>query len=253
MELQLDGQVAVVTGASAGIGRTICRLLAAEGVHVVAVARRASALEELRDEIAATGVGGLTPLAADITLPSTPQAVHDAVVAGPGRIDILVNNAGDSRPVGLGGSDDVWAESMLLNFEAARRLTEALVPLMTAQRSGRVINITATNEPSDTLNAGTPPKAAMHMWAKALSRVVGPDGVTVNAVAPGRIMSEQMVTRLYPTEESRTAFAEQHIPLRRFGETEELANLVVFLASPLAAYITGQVIHVDGGMSRYAF
>jgi 3-oxoacyl-[acyl-carrier protein] reductase len=253
VDLQLDGRTAVVSGASAGIGRTIARLLADEGVRVLAIARREAELEGLRLEVAAGSPGEVIPFAADITATGTPQQAVAEVRARLGTVDILVNNAGDSRPVGLGGSDDVWAESMLLNFEAARRMTEALVPMMVEQRSGRVINITATNEPSDTLNAGTPPKAALHMWAKALSRVVGPDRITVNSVAPGRIMSEQMVTRLYPTEASRDEFARGHIPLGRFGTTEELANLVLFLASPLAGYITGQVIHVDGGMSRYAY
>lgn len=253
MDLRLMGSVAVVTGASAGIGRAITLALVAEGVHVVGVARRKDALDALDAEIGSLGGGELIPVVGDITAAETPRAVHEQVAARFGTLDIIVNNAGDSRPVEIGDADEIWDKSMLLNFDAARRMTEALLPLMVPQRAGRIINITATSEPSDTLNAGTPPKAALHMWAKALSRVVGADGVTVNSVGPGRILSEQMVTRLYPTQESRDAFARQHIPLGRFGEATELADLVVFLASPRAAYITGQVIHVDGGMSRFAY
>lgn len=253
MDYQLNGKVAVVTGASAGIGRAIATLLASEGVRVVGVARREPALLELKAEIEQHGSGDFTPFVGDITATETPKELHDFVQSRMGTVDILVNNAGDSRPVELYAPDQIWHESMFLNFDAARRITEGLLPMMIAQRSGRVLNVTATSEPPNALNAGTPPKAAMHIWAKALSRVVGPHGITVNSIPPGKIISEQIVTRLYPTEESRTEFARQNIPLGKFGEAEDLAHLVVFLASPIAHYITGQVIHVDGGASHYAY
>lgn len=253
MDYQLQGKVAVVTGASAGIGRAIAVLLASEGVRVVGVARREPALLELEAEIARQGAGEFIPFTGDITAEATPKALHDFIKERLGTVDILVNNAGDSRPVELYAPDEIWHESMFLNFDAARRITEGLLPMMIEQTSGRIINVTATSEPPNALNAGTPPKAAMHIWAKALSRVVGPHGITVNSVPPGKIISEQMVTRLFPTEESRTEFAREHIPLGKFGEAEDLAHLVAFLGSPLAHYITGQVIHVDGGASHYAF
>ena len=252
MDYQLDGKIAVVTGASAGIGLAITRLLCSAGVTVIGVARREPLLLRAAEEVSGTGRGELIPFVGDVTRKETPRQLHDFVKDQLGTVHILVNNAGDSRPVELYAPDEIWHESMFLNFDAARRVTEGLLPLMTAQRWGRVLNITATSEPPDALNAGTPPKAAMHIWSKALSRIVGPDGITVNSVAPGKILSEQITTRIHPTEESRSEYARQHIPLGRFGEAEDLAHLVVFLASPLARHITGQVIDVDGGASRFA-
>lgn len=252
MDYQLDGKVAVVTGASAGIGLAITKLLCSAGVTVIGVARRESLLLQAAEDVIGTRGGELIPFAGDITRKETPRQLHDFVRNRLGTVHILVNNAGDSRPVELYARDEIWHESMFLNFDAARRVTEGLLPLMTAQKWGRVLNVTATLEPPDALNAGTPPKAAMNIWGKALSRVVGPDGITVNAVAPGKILSEQILTRIHPTEELRSEYAQQHIPLGKFGETEDVAHLVVFLASPLARHITGQVIDVDGGASRFA-
>lgn len=251
MEYHLQGKVAVVTGASAGIGRSITHLLAQEGVRVVGVARREAALEELRDEVSDLG-GEMIPFAADITAEQTPELLRQFVVEELGSLDILVNNAGDSRPTGVFGEDELWHGSLFLNFDAARRVTQGVIQLMIDKGEGRVLNITATSEPPG-LNAGTPPKAALHSWSKGLSRVVGPEGITVNCIAPGKIMSEQIANRLYPTPEARDEYARANIPLGRFGEAEDLAHLVVFLASPLANYITGQVIDVDGGVRRFSY
>ena len=252
MDLELNGKIAIVTGASAGIGVAITKLLALEGVHVVGVARREQRLGEVRDEVASLGGQEMIPFVADITEAETPERLQQAISEKFGTLDILINNAGDSRPTSLFADDKLWHDSLFLNFDSARRVTEAVLPFMIGKGSGRVINITATSEPHE-LNAGAPPKAAMHNWSKALSRVVGSDGVTVNCVAPGRIISEQIVTRLYPDEESRVEYALHHIPLGYFGQPEDLANLVLFLASARARYITGQTIDVDGGARRFAY
>jgi len=113
-------------------------------------------------------------------------------------------------------------------------------------------NITGTSEPGG-VNIASSAKAAVHAWAKGLSRVLAPDGITVNCLPPGRINSEQILNKVHPDPDERRAFIEANIPAGYFGEPEDMANLIAFLCSPLARYITGEVIHVDGGMRRFAF
>lgn len=249
MDLQLTGKVALVTGASAGIGRTIARMLAAEGCRVAILARRRDRLEMLATELPASAEALI--IVEDITDPTAGPRIRDAVLGRFGRCDILVNNAGGSRPQPPGelGEEAVWIEAMDLNFHAARRITHAIVPAMQAQGYGRVINLTGLDEPWN-VNPANAPNGATHIWAKALSRQVGRDGITVNSIPPGRIRSEQIDLRVMPTEEDRRAWAEAQVPAGYIGEPEDLAVLAVFLASPLARYITGQVIHVDGGTRR---
>jgi 3-oxoacyl-[acyl-carrier protein] reductase len=184
-----------------------------------------------------------------------PEAAAERLAAaaenGLGRVDILVNAAGGSRPFPLEATKEQWEEAMRINFVRLRELSHALLPGMIARGFGRIVNITGTSEPRG-LNAANSAKAAVHAWQKGLSREIARHGVTVNSIQPGRILSEQIV-RMHPSEEERRRFAEQNIPAGRFGEPEELAALAVFLASPLAGYITGAVIPVDGGMRRFAF
>ena len=252
MNLELEGRVALVTGASAGIGRGIAKMLAAEGVRLALIARRGDLLETLADEIRATGASSPLLLSRDVTASETPAEAKARVLETFGRLDILVNNAGGSRPTDLDRYERDWRASFELNFEAARRLTHALLPTMQELRWGRIVNITGSLE-AKRLNAATPAKAAMHAWAKGLSAVVGPSGITVNSIVPGRIHSEQIDQRLHPTAEDRAQFAAANIPLGYFGEPEDVAALVTFLCSPHARYITGEIIHVDGGLRHHAF
>jgi 3-oxoacyl-[acyl-carrier protein] reductase len=251
MDLQLRGKTAVVTGASQGIGRALARMLAMEGVQVVGAARRAELVDEMAVEVQAQGGERIHAAAVDLYRPDAAATLAEFAIERLGRVDILMNVAGASRPLEFDASSADWEEGMLLNFTRVRELTHALVPGMRRNRWGRVVNFTGTSEPR-MLNAAFTAKAAVHIWAKGLSREVATDGITVNSLQPGRIHSEQMSKR-YPTKELEQAYAQAEIPLARFGEPEEIAALAMFLASPLAGYVTGTVIPVDGGSSRFAF
>jgi 3-oxoacyl-[acyl-carrier protein] reductase len=250
MDLQLRGKTALVTGASMGIGRAIAKALAAEGVRVVAAARRIELLEAMADEVEAAQHPRPVVVQQDVMADDAPARLAAAAFAAVGTIDILVNNAGGSRRLPVDAPEERWTEAMTLNFTRPRQLTHAILPRMIEQRWGRIINITGKSEP-DHLNAAFSAKAGIHAWAKGLSIEVGQFGITVNSIPPGRIMSEQ-IRRNYP-EDFRKTFAETEIPVKYWGEPEDLAVMAVWLASPLARYITGAVIPVDGGLRRYSF
>jgi len=250
MDLQLAGKTALVTGASMGIGRGIALALAKEGARIAIVARRGTLLEEIAAEIGAAGGAKPVLVVEDLLADGAPARIAQQAVDGLGSVAILVNNAGGSRPFKIDATDAQWQEALTLNFTRQRQLTHALLEQMMAKKWGRILNITGKSEP-DGINGAFCAKAAIHAWAKGLSREVGKQGITVNSLAPGRIMSEQ-IQRNY-TPEYRQWQADNEIPVGRYGEPEDMANLVCFLASPLAGYITGTVIPVDGGLRRYQY
>jgi len=246
MNLEISGKTALVTGASAGIGRATAKALAAEGVKLAVVARRRELLESLEKEIGAK----LVIIEQDFMAEDAAQKIADAAIAGLGAVDILINNAGGSRAFKLDTGEAQWNEALTLNFTRQRQLTHKLLDQMVARNWGRIVNITGKSEPEG-INGAFCAKAAMHSWSKGLSREVGKHGITVNCIPPGRIISEQILRNYTP--EYRKWQSEHEIPVGEYGQPEDLANLVVFLASPRARYITGAVIPVDGGLRKYQF
>jgi len=245
MEFDLAGKTALVTGASMGIGRAIATALAKEGVKLAVAARRRELLEKLQDE-----AGKLVIIQQDMLADDAAEKVARAALDGLGRVDILINNAGGSRRFALDTTDAQWQEAMTLNFTRPRQLAHRLLAQMIERKWGRVINITGKSEPEG-INGAFAAKAGVHSWSKGLSREVGKHGITVNCIAPGRIISEQILRNYSP--EFRKRESEEDIPVGEYGQPEDLANLACFLASPRARYITGTVIPVDGGLRRYQF
>jgi 3-oxoacyl-[acyl-carrier protein] reductase len=250
MDLQLAGKTALVTASSAGIGRGVAEALADAGVRVAISGRTSATLEAVAGELSSRAGGRPAIVVGDVGTVDGPRKIaEEALAALGGRIDILVNNAGAARPIAGEADESFWEESMTLNFLAARRLTERVVPAMKEARWGRIINmsgVTVAPRP----NAAAPAKAALVSWSRTLSAELGGFGITVNTIAPGRINTARILTKLHPTEESRAAYIKENIPAGYFGEPHDIGHLVAFLASPLARYINGAAIPVDGGSVR---
>lgn len=250
MDLQIEGKVALVTGASIGIGTGIARVLAEEGCRLIITARRDGLLEGVADEIESAGHERPLAVKQDIMADDAAATLMQAVDDGYGQLDILVNNAGAMVLAPIGTDEQVWIDIMNLKWWAARRVSDVFLPGMIERKYGRIINITGTMEPFG-INAATCANAAVQAWSKGLSREHSKDGVTSNCIIPGRIHSEQN-KRGYPTVDDELAFAAQHIPAGEFGDPDDVGNLVAFVASPKARMISGSVMYVDGGMKRFA-
>jgi 3-oxoacyl-[acyl-carrier protein] reductase len=245
MNLNLDGRVAVVTGGSRGIGRAIATRLAEAGAHVAVVARDAGRASEAADAL--PGDGKRVGLGADVSVQDQVAAMVSATEEALGPIDILVNNAGVTRDgllVRMG--EDDWKAVLDTNLKGAFNATKAVVRGMMKRRSGRIINITSvvgiTGNPGQANYAAS--KAGLIGLTKSVAKELASRNILVNAVAPGFIETD-MTAGL--SEETRQTLRTQ-IPLGRLGSVEDVADVVAFLASDLAGYITGQVLVVDGGM-----
>ncbi len=245
MTIDLTGKVAIVTGASRGIGRAVALALGRSGAAVVAAARGDHAASTAA-EIAAAGGQALT-VALDLTDPASAPAVADAALARFGRIDILVNNAGITRDqLLMRMKREEWDEVVSTNLTGTFLCTQAVLRTMIRQRAGRIICVSSVVGQMG--NAGqanyAASKAGIIGFAKALAREVASRQVTVNVVAPGLIETD--MTRSL-TEDARVDWTSR-IPLGRLGTPDDVAAAVCFVASDAAAYITGQVLAVNGGM-----
>ncbi|XAS74147.1 SDR family oxidoreductase [Micrococcaceae bacterium Sec5.1] len=250
MDLEISGKVALVTGATAGIGRATARVLAAEGVRLALLGRRSQELETLASEIIAAGGEQPLLLPADLMDPETAGRVRTQVEDTFGALDILVNNAGAAEQPGTVLTEEVWQKQFVFNFHQKRWMAEAFEGLIKASGQGRVINLATVLEPS-VRSAAMSALAALQLWSKSYARYLAPYGVTVNCVSPGRIESEQL-SKMFPDNEARDAFIKKSdLPIGRFGRKEEAADVICFLASARSSYLTGQAISVDGGLSRH--
>lgn len=247
MLLDLSGQVAIVTGGGRGIGRVIARTLAREGVSVVITDFRPELLDEATAEWEAEGWSGAR-IEADVRQAEDCRKVAAAVEAQFGRIDILVNNAGVASGGPLETLDEaVWDDNIDTNLKGVMLMSQAVVPVMKRQRSGRIISASsfAAIIPSIGGTAYAASKAGVESITRVLASELGPLGITVNCYAPGMVPT-QMNRFAEQTEERKEKLLDT-LSLRRWGEPEDVANLVVFLASAQAAYITGALIDVSGG------
>lgn len=242
----LTDQIALVTGASRGIGAAIARALGAAGATVIGTATSQAGADLISTELAGGGMKG-TGMVLDVADPKSIADCLKQVTDSFGAPDILVNNAGITRDnLLMLMKDEQWDDIVNTNLSSVFRMSKGVIRAMMKKRSGRIINISsvvgATGNPGQTNYAAS--KAGLVGFGKSLAREIGSRNITVNTVAPGFIDTD--MTRELP-EEQRAALTSQ-IPLGRLGSADEVAAAVVFLASPAAAYITGETIHVNGGM-----
>jgi 3-oxoacyl-[acyl-carrier protein] reductase len=254
MNLELDGKIALISGASAGIGRVTAKTLGREGVQTIVMARRKPELQALAEEMAGEGSPKPMVIVANLLDDDSFDQVSAQVLEEFGYLDILINNLGQARPFTLDTSEEEWDEAFRLNFTTSRRLTKPFIATMRERKFGRIINLTATSEPSHVSGSLTS-KAALLIWAKGLSRMVAADGVTVNCISPGYLLTDQIkndfIPRFVPTQREQEEWLAKEIPAGHFGDPSDAANIITFLCSPLAGYITGQRIYVDGGWNRH--
>lgn len=244
MELDLRGRTAIVCGASAGIGLGCAEALAAEGANVVMLARGADALEREAARLGALAVPGDVSSAPDL------ERLVERAVEAYGGVDVLVlNSGGPPRTRAVDVTDDAVEAAVELLLLSAVRLVRLCRPHLERSAHGRVIAITSSSvkEPIDNLALSNAIRPGLVGWLKTLSRELGPASVTVNAIAPGRIDTERL-KEVYPDGPTEADLAS--IPLRRLGSPREVGDVVCFLASERAAYVTGTTIAVDGGLLR---
>jgi NAD(P)-dependent dehydrogenase (short-subunit alcohol dehydrogenase family) len=254
LELGLKDRVAIITGASEGLGRATAERFARCGAKVAMCARRKEVLERAAEAIRAATRGDLLALPCDVTRPAEVEALVAATVARWGGVDILVNNAGTSSAAGFAEVDDAaWHEDIELKLMAAIRLCRLVIPHMQRRGGGRIVNVTTVGGKAPAARAlpTSVTRAAGINLTKSLANEYGADRICVNTICLGVVKSAQWERRMKGDPEAfyRETAEKRRVPLGRVGEAHEFADLVAFLCSERAAYITGTAINFDGGMS----
>jgi 3-oxoacyl-[acyl-carrier protein] reductase len=255
MQINLSGRAAIVTGGSKGLGLAMATRFATSGADVAIVARTAEALKEAVASIEKSAQARVIGIAADVAKAADIQRAYDEAMAAFGKVDIIVNNAGTSRAMPFDKvTDEVLRDDLELKLFAALRLIRLVVPQMKERRFGRIINVLniGAKAPRPNSMPTSVSRAAGMAMTKALSHELAPHNVLVNAMLVGLIRADQHVQSAKRTNMALEDYYKAHakeIPIGRFGEAEEFANLACFLASEQAGYIAGTAINVDGGRS----
>ncbi|MFZ4683777.1 MAG: 3-oxoacyl-[acyl-carrier-protein] reductase [Terrimicrobiaceae bacterium] len=248
MTNRFKNQVAIVTGAGRGIGEAIARRLAAEGAKIAVVSRTEANSQKVSDALNAAAPGTAKPYAVDVADFDAVQKTGEQILADFGRVDVLVNNAGITRDtLAMRMSSEDWDIVLDTNLKGAFNFTRAVLRAMVKQRIGRIINISSVSGILGTAGQANyaASKAGLIGLSKTLARELASRNITVNVVAPG--FTETDMTSVLSDEVKKGALA--MIPQGRMGSSDDIASAVAYFASPEAAYITGQVLAVDGGMS----
>ncbi len=259
MDFGIKGKLALVTAASKGIGRATAAGLLAEGARVMICARNAEELDITKGELM-SDEGEINSFIADVSDPEQLRELYAHTIENYGPIDILINNAGGPPPGSHQDLDDeAWLNAFNLTVQSAIRLTNLVLPSMKTAGWGRIVNISSysVRQPMDNMMLSNSLRLSVLGWAKTLANEVAPHGILVNTVCPGwtnthrvsSLLQSRSVAEGITIDEARETIA-QNVPLGRLAEADEIANMVVFLSSNAASYVTGVAVPVDGGISR---
>lgn len=263
MELNLKNRVALVTGASRGIGRAIAHSMASSGAQVCLVSREMPTLVAAADEIAQSTGAQVLPIAGDVSDVETPQRIVAEVEGQWGRVDILVNVSGGPPPGSfLERSEDEWSSALAVSLMSVVRFTRSVVPGMKERGWGRLLTVSSTiaKEPTPQMVLSATARAGVSAFTKAIATELAPHGITANVLLPGGVATQRLESLVSSaaerdgiTYEESLARSVALIPLGRFATPEEFANVALFLSSPEGGYITGVSLEVDGGLTRSLF
>jgi 3-oxoacyl-[acyl-carrier protein] reductase len=267
MDLEIRGRVALVTGASTGIGFAVAQELVEAGTMVAIVARHAERVSAAAHQLNAPGLGRAFGIAADVSLPEAAETIIRQVVAEFGQLDILVNNAGRAQAGGLMASSETdWHDMTALKFTAMRRLCKAAIPLMQAGGWGRIVNMSSIGGifPNPKLFVSHVLSAAINNFTRALALEVARDGILVNAVAIGAVATDNWTRNMLPAvraerpelaalddEQLLARIGAERTPIGRVGSPREIAAIAAFLASGRNGFVTGGTIEASGGADRF--